>query len=393
MAVETGGFIDTPNQRFAISHRERRDLRAGPGTDRRARARRRVVRIGDVAHVTEGFPPPIGDAIINNVPGLLLIVEKQLGANTLEVTRGVDEALAHLAPALGDVEVDARIFRPATFIEASLGNLNRALLFGCVLVVIVLIVFLADWRTALISSIAIPLSLLAAGVLLRYRGGTLDTMVLAGLVIALGEVVDDAIIDVENIVRRLRLNRRPPAPRPALVVVLDASLEVRSAVVYGSLIVVAVFLPVFMLDGLSGAFFRPLAISYVLAIFASLLVALTITPALSLLLLPKRRARRPSRGSWPAQATATAACCCELIDRTARRCRHACSRTAGRHRRRVSVPRRGVPAELPRIRLPDALGREARRVGRSEPADYRTGQQGAAGDPRRAQLRIAHRPR
>jgi CzcA family heavy metal efflux pump len=287
VAVETGGFIDTPNQRFAISHpsavSSARDLEQIVVRDRGGA----VVRIGDVARVTEGFPPPIGDAIINSVPGLLLIVEKQLGANTLEVTRGVDEALAHLTPGLGDVEVDARIFRPATFIEASLGNLNRALLFGCVLVVIVLIVFLADWRTALISSIAIPLSLLAAGLLLRYRGGTLDTMVLAGLVIALGEVVDDAIIDVENIVRRLRLNRTLPEPRPALEVVLHASLEVRSAVLYGSLIVVTVFLPVFMLDGLSGAFFRPLAISYVLAIIASLLVALTITPALALLLLPK----------------------------------------------------------------------------------------------------------
>ncbi len=133
---------------------------------------------------------------------------------------------------------------------------------------------------------AIPLSLLAAAVVLRYRGGTLDTMVIAGLIIALGEVVDDAIIDVENIVRRLRLNRARPDPRPAFQVILDASLEVRSAVVYGSVIVVLVFLPVFLLDGLAGSFFRPLALSYVLAIAASLLVALIVTPAMSLLLLP-----------------------------------------------------------------------------------------------------------
>ena len=134
--------------------------------------------------------------------------------------------------------VDPTIFRPATFIEMSLQNLSRALLVGCVLVILVLMVFLADWRTALISSIAIPLSLLAAGLLLHYRGGTLDTMVLAGLVIALGEVVDDAIIDVENIVRRLRLNRAAEHPQSAIRVVLDASMEVRSAVLYGSLIVV-----------------------------------------------------------------------------------------------------------------------------------------------------------
>ena len=146
------------------------------------------------------------------VPGLMLIVEKQLGANTLTVTRGVEEALEDMKPALAGIAVDPTIFRPATFIEMSLQNLSRALLVGCILVILVLMVFLADWRTALISSIAIPLSLLAAGLLLHYRGGTLDTMVLAGLVIALGEVVDDAIIDVENIVRRLRLNRTAEQP-------------------------------------------------------------------------------------------------------------------------------------------------------------------------------------
>jgi CzcA family heavy metal efflux pump len=291
VSTETGGFIDTPNQRFAIAHRsavttardlERITVRAGAAAP---------IRLGDVTTVIEGFPPPIGDAIINNVPGLLLIVEKQLGANTLEVTRGVEAALDSLEPALGDIAVDPTIFRPATFIEMSLANLNRALLVGCVLVVLVLIAFLADWRTALISSVAIPLSLLGAAWFLRYQGGTFDTMVLAGLVIALGEVVDDAIIGVENIVRRLRLNREAGSPRPARQVVLDASIEVRSAVLFGTLIVIAVFFPVFTLEGLSGAFFRPLAISYVFAILASLLVALTITPAMALLLLTGTGAR------------------------------------------------------------------------------------------------------
>ena len=291
VSAETGGFIDTPNQRFAIAHRNAvttaRDLeqivvRPGPAAP---------IRLGDVTTVTEGFPPPIGDAIINNVPGLLLIVEKQLGANTLAVTRGVEEALESLEPALVGIDVDPTIFRPATFIEMSLANLNRALIIGCVLVVLVLIAFLADWRTALISSVAIPLSLLGAAWFLRYQGGTFDTMVLAGLVIALGEVVDDAIIGVENIVRRLRLNRDAGSPRPALQVVLDASVEVRSAVLYGTLIVIAVFFPVFTLQGLTGAFFRPLAMSYVFAILASLLVALTITPAMSLLLLAGKGAR------------------------------------------------------------------------------------------------------
>ena len=188
--------------------------------------------------------------------------------------------------------MDSTIFRPATFIEMSLRNLNRALLIGCVLVVVVLALFLWDWRTAVISLTAIPLSLLAAALVLSRSGGTLDTMVIAGLIIALGEVVDDAIIDVENIVRRLRLNRAAANPRPAFDVVLDASLEVRSAVVYGSVIVVLVFLPVFFLEGLAGSFFRPLALAYVLAISASLLVALTVTPALSLMLLPQSEHQR-----------------------------------------------------------------------------------------------------
>ena len=163
---------------------------------------------------------------------------------------------------------------------------------GCILVVIILVSFLFDWRTALISLTAIPLSLIAATLVLTAMGATINTMVIAGLVIAMGEVVDDAIIDVENIVRRLRLNRPLARPRPAFRVVLDASLEVRSAVVYASLIVILVFVPVFFLEGLAGSFFRPLALAYVLAILASLLVALTVTPALSLMLLTGASERR-----------------------------------------------------------------------------------------------------
>ena len=191
-----------------------------------------------------------------------------------------------MKPALKGVDVDPTIFRPASFIERSLDNLAQAMWLGAALVVAILVVFLYDWRTAVISLVAIPLSLISAALVLIYAGFTINTMVLAGLVIAMGEVVDDAIIDVENIVRRLRLNRDLPHPRSPFRVVLAASLEVRSAVVYASLIVILVFLPVFFLDGLSGTFFRPLALTYVLAIIASLFVALTVTPALSLMLLP-----------------------------------------------------------------------------------------------------------
>lgn len=287
-AVSAGGFIDTPNQRLAVQQRSAilgvEELATGVVASRNGVA----MTLGDVALVTEGYPAPIGDAVINDGPGLLLIVEKQPWGNTLDVTKAVEEAIEALRPGLTDVEIDPTIFRPATFIEHSLANLNRALLIGCVLVILVLAFFLSDWRAGVISVLAIPLSLLSAVMILRYRGGTIDTMILAGLVIALGEVVDDAIIDIENIARRLRLNRAAGSPASSWSVVLDASLEVRSSVVYGSLIVVLVFLPVFFLEGLSGAFFRPLALTYILAIGASLVVALTVTPALALMLMANR---------------------------------------------------------------------------------------------------------
>jgi CzcA family heavy metal efflux pump len=247
-----------------------------------------ALRLGDVADVVEGHQPPIGDAIINDAPGLLLIVEKQPWGNTLEITRQVEAALDALRPGLTGLEIDSTIFRPATYIEMSLANLSTATLIGCLMVVIILVAFLWDWRTALISLLAIPLSLVAAALALHFRGGTINTMVLAGLVIAIGEVVDDAIIDVENIVRRLRLNSLAGGPESPFTVVLKASLEVRSAVVYATLIVLLVFVPVFMLEGLPGSFFRPLATSYLLAVAASLAVAIVVTPALSLLLLPSR---------------------------------------------------------------------------------------------------------
>jgi CzcA family heavy metal efflux pump len=289
-----GGFIDTPNQRLPIAHppfvRSAADLAELPVAYRAGAA----LRLGDVADVGEGHQPPIGDAIINDGPGLLLIVEKHPWGNTLEVTRKVEAALAELRPGLGDLEIDSTIFRPATYVELSLGNLERALLLGSGLVVVILMVFLWDWRTAAISVAAIPLSLLTAALVLRARGESTNVMVLAGLVIALGEVVDDAIIDVENVVRRLRQNAASAAPEPAFPVVLRASLEVRSAVVYATLIVALVFVPVFFLEGLAGSFFRPLAVTYLLAIGASLLVALTVTPALALLLLPRATARRES---------------------------------------------------------------------------------------------------
>ena len=295
--VGGGGFVDTPNQRLAVQQTSAIQSAGDLAQAIVKQSGDAPVRIGDVAHVVDGFAAPIGNAIIDDVPGLMLIIEKQPTGNTLQLTRDVEAALAELAPGLRDVKVDTTIFRPATFIERSIDNLTRALLIGCVLVAIVLFVFTRDWRQATISLVAIPLSLLGAGLVLLWSGATINTMVIAGLVIALGEVVDDAIIDVENIARRLRLNREAGNPRSAFDVVLSASLEVRSAVVFASLIVMLVFLPIFFLGGVAGTFFQPLAIAYVLAIAASLLVALVVTPAMCLFLLPNAplKANRDTR--------------------------------------------------------------------------------------------------
>jgi CzcA family heavy metal efflux pump len=237
--------------------------------------------------VVEGHQALIGDAVVNDGPGLLLVVQKFPNSNTLEVTREVEEAIDDMRPGLPGMEIDTTIFRPATFIELAIENLTRALLLGVLLVILILAAFLFEWRTALISLIAIPLSLLAAVLVLDLRGTTINVMVLAGLIVAIGVVVDDAIIDVENIVRRLRQNRSEGSSKSTFVIVLDASVEVRTAITYATLINVVAIVPVFFLPGLSGAFFKPLVLSYGLAVLASMIVALTVTPALCLILLSR----------------------------------------------------------------------------------------------------------
>ena len=283
--LQTEGFIDTPNQRLALRYVlpviEAEDLSRVPIDVHQGK----TVLLRDVAEVKWETWPMIGDAVINGGPGLMMIVEKLPWANTLDVTRGVDEALAALKPGLQGVEIDAQIFRPATFIEMALHNLTAALLIGCLLVIVVLGAFLYEWRAALISVVAIPLSLMAGALVLYVRGTTINTMVLAGFVIAVGVVVDDAIIDIENIVRRLRQYRREGSTKSVGSVILEASLEVRSAIVYATLIDAVTLLPVFLMEGLSGSFFKPLALSYALAVLASMVVALTVTPALGFILL------------------------------------------------------------------------------------------------------------
>ncbi|MDQ4058933.1 MAG: efflux RND transporter permease subunit, partial [Actinomycetota bacterium] len=281
--IGRGGWIETPRQRLSVQHvlpiTAAEDLADVPV----ARRNGEVLRLADVADLVRDHQPLAGDAVINDGDGLMLIVEKLPWANTLDVTRGVEAALNELRPGLPGIEIDHTIFRPATFIEDSIDNLSTAIIIGALLMILMLAAFLYEWRTALISVVAIPLSLIAAGLVLHLRGATINTMILAGLVIALGDIVDDAIIDIENVVRRLREHRKHGGIGSTARIILNASLEVRSAIVYATLIEVVAIAPIFMLEGLSGSFFRPLATSYALALLASMVVALTVTPAMSLI--------------------------------------------------------------------------------------------------------------
>jgi Cu/Ag efflux pump CusA len=288
--VRGAGFIETDAQRIILRTQGQSITPEALGSVIvRANTNHFPIRLRDVATVVEGAEPKVGDTLINGQPGVLLTMSSQPGANTMEVTRALESALAELKPLLQreGITLVPALHRPATFIERSLRNIEHSLYLGAIFVAVVLFLFLGHFRTTLISLTAIPLSLLTAIVVMDRLGITLNTITLGGLAVAIGEVVDDAIIDVENIVRRLRENQTLQTPRAIFDVIFDASLEVRSAVVYATFIVALVFLPVLTLSSLQGSFFSPLAISYILAILASLAVALTLTPALAFLFFRK----------------------------------------------------------------------------------------------------------
>jgi CzcA family heavy metal efflux pump len=285
--VRGAGFVDTVNQRITLQTQgqsltpeqlERTVLLHEAGAS---------IVLGDVADVVAAPEPPIGAALIDGKPGVMLMIGQQYGSNTRDVTLRVEAALQDLRPALDteQVRLHPALFRPANFIDTATQSVVQALAIGGGLVIVVLFLFLFDWRTSVISCTAIPLSLITPVLALQWMGETLNTMTLGGLAIAIGEVVDDAVIGVENVMRRLRENRRSTKPRPDAQVVLDAILEVRSSVVYATFAVVLVFLPILALSGVAGRLFAPLGIAYILAVLASLAVALTVTPALSMLLL------------------------------------------------------------------------------------------------------------
>ena len=289
-----GGYLETPTQRIVIRAE-------APGATLEALGSAVVsshaglpVRLRDVAEVRDGAEPRFGDALIAGKPGILIETSTQFGANTLDVTRALEERLDALAPALAKqgVEYHPALLRPASFIESAIEKLRNSLLIGTVLVVALLLVTLRDWRGALVSFSAIPLALLTTVWILEAVGLSLNTMTLGGLVVALGVVVDDAVIDVENILRRRRLS----GPEVDLVALfIGASLEVRRPVFYATAAVAVAFLPILMMSGLQGAFFRPLSIAFLLAVGLSLLVAMSATPAMSVLIMAQHQPKPEAR--------------------------------------------------------------------------------------------------
>jgi CzcA family heavy metal efflux pump len=281
----TGGWVDTPNQRLGVRHvlpiKTAEDLakvsiEGAPSKD-----------LGDVATVVEDHQPLIGDAIVEDSPALMLVVEKFPWANTMEVTEDVEEALGTLRPGLSGLEMNSTLFRPATFVERGLWNLSMALIVGVLLMISALFAFLYNWRLALIATLSILVSVIAAGTVLYACYAKVNMLVIAGLMLALAAIIDDTIGGTENIARRLRQAREEKNGKSAASIILEATHEMRAPLIYATVIMVLAVMPLLFLEGVSGAFWKPLAVSYLLALLASMVVAMTFTPALSLLFLRK----------------------------------------------------------------------------------------------------------
>jgi CzcA family heavy metal efflux pump len=294
LPLRGAGFIDLAAQRVLIKSPTPEPDIAALGEAVIAVRNDTPVLLRDVAAVEQAPALRFGDALVMGKPGVYLSLASQYGANTLSVTLAVERALAALAPSIKaqGISVYPALHRPANFIERALGNLQESLALAAVLILAVLHLFLRDWRASLIAFTAIPLSLLAAVAVLNHMGLTLNTMTLGGCAVALGVLVDDAIIGIENIMRRLRENARLGTPRPRLDIIRDASLEVRGPVIYATAVVIVVFLPVLFTSSVQGRLVGPLALAFIFAVLASLVVALTSTPALCALLL-RRHDERP----------------------------------------------------------------------------------------------------
>ena len=299
----TGGFIETPQQRLQVRNvfdniASARKLGEVPveGTGGR-------LRLTDVARVVEDHQPLIGNAVVGDSEGLVLVVEKFPGANALEVTKGVEDALEKLRPGLSGLRTDTSVFRPATFIEDAIDNLTVALVIAGVLLALALAALLFHWRAVAVAAVTIPVSLIAAALVLDLLGQTINAISFAGLAVALAFVIDDAVVGTEHVARRVREQREVGGATPVAAIVRDASTEVRSPLTYATLIALLAIVPVAVMEGRPGAFFEPLVLAYALAVAAATAVAMTVTPALGLLLFsggtPGRRASPVSRRLSP----------------------------------------------------------------------------------------------
>jgi Cu/Ag efflux pump CusA len=292
----TGGFIETPTQRLQVRHVFDRlstpaALAKVPVEDSPAK-----LRLGDVSKIVEDHQPLIGDAVVNGGDGLMLVVEKLPGANTLDVTRGVEEALDDLRPGLAGMRTDTNVLRPASFIDDAIGNLTLAIIIAAALLAFALVAFLMRWRTVLTGLVAVSLSLVTGALVVDLLGATMNAISFAGLAAAVAIVVGDAVLGAESVARRLREERERGSQASTHSLVLDASMALRRPLTYAVVIALLAVLPVVVMKGRPGAFFDPLVVAYVAAVLASTLVALTVTPALSLLL----GARAPHAGGDPA---------------------------------------------------------------------------------------------
>jgi CzcA family heavy metal efflux pump len=297
LALRGAGFIDIPAQRILLRSPTPAPDAAAIGAAVVVVRNGTPVLLRDIATVSEAPALRSGDALIMGKPGVLLSLASQYGANTLSATLAVEKALEDLRPALESrgIKLYSRLHRPANFIERALDNMRESLIIAALLILGVLYLFLRDFRAAMIAFTAIPLSLLAAVWVLNRMGLTLNTMTLGGFAVALGVLVDDAIIGIENILRRLRENKLLPQPKPTLEIVRDGSLEVRGPVIYATAVVIAVFLPELFTSSVQGHFVAPLALAFICAVLASLLVAMTSTPALCALFLRSHDARPEMR--------------------------------------------------------------------------------------------------
>lgn len=294
----SGGFLETANKESLVRNIGRTTSLDDIGNSVVAIRQGIPVRLRDLAEVKFGKQVMRGDAGVNGQAAVILSVQKQPGVDTITLTRKVEDALSELGRSLpADVKV-FELFKQANFIETAITNVEEAIRDGAIMVVIVLFLFLLNFRTTAITLTAIPLSFVVTGLYFKFADISINTMTLGGLAVAIGMVVDDAIVDVENVYRRLRENRHAATPRPYLRVIADASSEVRNSILYATLVIILVFIPLFALGGIEGRLFAPIGVATIVAMIASFIVSLTVIPALSSYLLPKMKSMGEEKDGW-----------------------------------------------------------------------------------------------